>query len=54
MEDELDAYIEEHSQRVEDNGKGGEDFVQPSNTVEFPYVTSLTFPIFGKSKKIKI
>jgi hypothetical protein len=38
MEDELDAYMEEHSQHVEDNGEGAKDnFVQPSNTTEFPY-----------------
>jgi hypothetical protein len=37
MEDELDAYIEEHSQRVEDDGEGAKDSVQPSNTVDFPY-----------------
>jgi hypothetical protein len=33
MEDELDAYMEEHSQHVEDDGEGAKDkFVQPSNT----------------------
>jgi hypothetical protein len=38
MEDELDAYMEEHSQHVHDDGEGAEDnFVQPSNSVEFPY-----------------
>jgi hypothetical protein len=38
MEDELNAYIEKHSQHVENDGEGDEDnFVQPSNTEEFPY-----------------
>jgi hypothetical protein len=38
MEDELDAYMEEHSQLVQDDGEGAEDnSVQPCNTVEFPY-----------------
>jgi hypothetical protein len=38
MEDELNAYIEEYSQHVENDGEGGKDnFVQPSNTEEFPY-----------------
>jgi hypothetical protein len=38
MEDEVDMYMEEYSQHVEDDGEGAEDnFVQPSNTVEFPY-----------------
>jgi hypothetical protein len=38
MEDELDTYMEGHSQHVQDDGEGGEDnFVQPSNTAEFPY-----------------
>jgi hypothetical protein len=38
MEDELDAYTEEHSQHVQDDGEGAEDNpVQPSNTAEFPY-----------------
>jgi hypothetical protein len=38
MEDELNTYIEEHYQHVEDDGEEAEDnFVQPSNTVEFPY-----------------
>ena len=38
MEDELDIYIEEHFQHVEDDGGEAEDnFVQPSNTAEFPY-----------------
>jgi hypothetical protein len=34
MEDELDTYMEEHSQHVQDDGEGAKDnFVQPSNTV---------------------
>jgi hypothetical protein len=37
MEDELNAYIEEHSQFIEDDGEEAEDLVQPSNTKEFPY-----------------
>jgi hypothetical protein len=38
MEDELNTYIEEQSQHVEDDGEEAEDnFVQPSNTAEFPY-----------------
>jgi hypothetical protein len=38
MEDEFDTYMEEYSQRVEDDGEGAEDnFVQLSNTAEFPY-----------------
>jgi hypothetical protein len=38
MEDELDAYMEEHPQHMHDDGEGTEDnFVQPSNTWEFPY-----------------
>jgi hypothetical protein len=38
MEDELNTYMEEHSQHVEDDGEEAEDnFVQPSNTAEFPY-----------------
>jgi hypothetical protein len=38
MEDELDTYMEEHPQHVHDDGEGTEDnFVQPSNSVEFPY-----------------
>jgi hypothetical protein len=40
MEDELDAYIEEHPQRVEDDGEEAEDSVQPSNTAEYPYQQS--------------
>ena len=38
MEDEINTYIEEHCQHVEDDGEGDEDnFVQPSDTAEFPY-----------------
>jgi hypothetical protein len=38
MEDEFDTYMEEYSQHVEDDEEGAEDnFVQPSNTTEFPY-----------------
>jgi hypothetical protein len=38
MEDELDAYMEEHPQHVHDDGERTEDnSVQPSNTWEFPY-----------------
>jgi hypothetical protein len=37
MEDELEAYMEEHPQHMPDVGEGTEDFVQPSNTWEFPY-----------------
>jgi hypothetical protein len=38
MEDELDAYMEEHPQHVHDDGEGTEDnSVQPSNTWEFPH-----------------
>jgi hypothetical protein len=38
MEDELNTHIEEHSQHVEDDGEEAEDnFIQPSNTAEFPY-----------------
>ncbi|KAK1664727.1 hypothetical protein QYE76_052886 [Lolium multiflorum] len=37
-EQELDSYIEEHGQHVEDDGGEAEDnFVQPSNTAGFPY-----------------
>jgi hypothetical protein len=38
MEDEFDTYMEEYSQRMEDDEEGAKDnFVQPSNTAEFPY-----------------
>jgi hypothetical protein len=37
MEDELNTYIEEHSQHVEDDGEEAEDLLQPSNTMEFSY-----------------
>jgi hypothetical protein len=38
IEDELNTYIEEHPQHVEDGGEEAEDnLVQPSNTAEFPY-----------------
>jgi hypothetical protein len=38
MEDGFDTYMEEYSQSMEDDGEGAEDnFVQPSNTAEFPY-----------------
>jgi hypothetical protein len=38
MEDELDTYMEEHSQHVQDDGDGAKDnFIQPSNVAEFPY-----------------
>jgi hypothetical protein len=38
MEDELNTYIEEQSQHVEDDGEEVKDnLVQPSNTTEFPY-----------------
>jgi hypothetical protein len=38
MEDELDAYMEEHPLHMHDDGEGPEDnSVQPSNTWEFPY-----------------
>jgi hypothetical protein len=37
MEDELNAYMEDHSQHVEDDGEEAEDLVQPSNTTEFSY-----------------
>jgi hypothetical protein len=41
MEDELDAYMEEHPQHVHDDGEGTKDnSVQPSNTWEFPYQQS--------------
>ena len=41
MEYELDTYIEEHCQQVEDDGEETEDnSVQPSYTVEFPYQSS--------------
>jgi hypothetical protein len=36
--DELDAYIEEHTQHL--HGEGTEDSVQPSSTWEFPYQQS--------------
>jgi hypothetical protein len=36
MEDELDAYIEEHPPPVH-NEEGAEESGQPSNTVNFPY-----------------
>jgi hypothetical protein len=38
MEDDLNTYMEEHSQHVENNGEEAEEnFVQPSNNAEFPY-----------------
>jgi hypothetical protein len=38
MEGELDTYMEENSQHVEDDGEGAEhNFVHPFNTAEFPY-----------------
>ena len=38
MEHELDIYIEEHCQHVEDDeGEAEDNFVQPSNTAGFPY-----------------
>jgi hypothetical protein len=37
MEDELDAYIEEHHPPVHDDGEATEESVQLSNTWEFPY-----------------
>jgi hypothetical protein len=38
MEDDLDAYIEEHPQPVHEDGEETKDnSVQPSNTWEFPY-----------------
>jgi hypothetical protein len=38
MEDDLNTYIEEHSQHVEDGGEETGDYlVQSSNTAEFPY-----------------
>jgi hypothetical protein len=41
MEDELDAYMEEHPQHVHDDGEGAKDnSVQPSNAWEFPYQQS--------------
>jgi hypothetical protein len=41
MEDELDAYIEEHPQPVHEGGEEtGDNSVQPSNTWEFPYQQS--------------
>ena len=41
MENELNAYIEEHCQHVEDDGEGAEDnFIHPSDTAEFPYQPS--------------
>jgi hypothetical protein len=40
-EDDFDAYMEEHPQHVHEDGEGTEDnFVQPSNTWEFPYQQS--------------
>jgi hypothetical protein len=38
MEDELNIYIEERTQHIEDDGEEAEDhFVQPSNIAESPY-----------------
>jgi hypothetical protein len=38
MEDELNTYIEEQSQHIEDDGEEAEDnLIQPSNTAELPY-----------------
>jgi hypothetical protein len=38
MEDGFDMYMEDYSQRVEDDGEGAKgNFVQLSNTAEFPY-----------------
>jgi hypothetical protein len=40
-EDELDAYMEEHPQHVNEDGEGTEDnSVQTSNPWEFPYQQS--------------
>jgi hypothetical protein len=36
MEDELDAYIEEHPPPVHEVGEATEESGQPSNTWEFP------------------
>jgi hypothetical protein len=40
MEDELDAYIEEHPLPVHEDGEATEESGQPSNTWEFPYQQS--------------
>jgi hypothetical protein len=40
MEDELDPYIEEHSQPIHEDGEETRDSVQPSNPWEFPYQQS--------------
>jgi hypothetical protein len=41
MEDELDAYMEEHPQHVHDDEEGTKDnSVQPSNAWELPYQQS--------------
>jgi hypothetical protein len=40
MENELDAYIEEHPQHAHEDGEATEESVQPSNTWEFTYQQS--------------